>query len=180
MAILFSRSASSDDSQTVRLNHWLRLQPRTEGLALADQSARILMELRKSIDRFVAMSWRELNISRLPPTNQLPPSATWRPPAQLHGRLGEVVVSSVVRMLDEDHEFWANYRATRRTEIDAEMARIAKQREALKGMGDGLQELIHSADSVADPGITLDRKDACTLANGIEDELNQNTASATT
>jgi len=82
-------------------------------------------------------------------------------------------------MLDEDNDFWTGYRAVRRGEIDAEEARVAKDRERLKGTAECLQELTDSAHSVASSRVAPDPEAASALPTEVEDEENQDTAVAT-
>jgi len=135
MLILFSRSATLESPQTIRLNDWLRFQFEVEHMdaALADHSARILMETRKMLDRFITKTWLRI----LP--NNVPDRADLREKvvkAELgRSRTRGMMVSTITKMLEADNAFWQAYRAKRRAKIDAEEAQLAEDARILEGRG---------------------------------------------
>ncbi|KAL2443849.1 ATP-dependent DNA/RNA helicase DHX36 [Exophiala dermatitidis] len=154
MAVLFSRTVSLTSPRIVKINDWLRLRLNAEEgtpPVLAEHSARILVELRKTIGRFVALAWEELgflDLSRIPKDSRIgsrrvSPGSTsskknvveeeekdnqHRPPSSgvlLNGTLRKVMVDSIVNMLNEDDAYWRAFRDQKRTEnLEAEARRV--------------------------------------------------------
>ncbi|KAJ4523046.1 hypothetical protein HRR80_001570 [Exophiala dermatitidis] len=153
MAVLFSRTVSLTSPRIVKINDWLRLRLNAEEgtpPVLAEHSARILVELRKTIGRFVALAWEELgflDLSRIPKDSRTgsrrlgrdSPSSKKnvveeekdnqrRPPSSrvlLNDTLRKVLVDAIVNMLNEDDAYWRAFRDQKRIEnLEAEARRV--------------------------------------------------------
>ncbi|KAJ9607970.1 hypothetical protein H2200_008049 [Cladophialophora chaetospira] len=133
LAILFCRSLTLQPDQTLQLNNWLPLQistPPGQNLprAIAEQSATILMELRKTVDRFTSLAWLELErLNRSKGEDETSNSTDPELPKQrLGAQLRKVMVEAVLKMINEDQAYWNKFRTRRRAEIAAEVERLEK------------------------------------------------------
>ncbi|KAK6379622.1 hypothetical protein LTS17_005694 [Exophiala oligosperma] len=128
MLILFSRSARLESPQIIKFNDWLRIETGVEGLdnTIATQSARIVMEVRKMLDRFLTWNWARI----LPNQEVKNETATVNVKEHLapNGSTRKMV-NAVTEMIRSDNDFWQDYRAGRRAYIEAEEA--ARAEEAL-------------------------------------------------
>lgn len=173
MAVLFSRAVtlSVRSPRIVKINDWLRLRlGAEEGTppVLADQTARILMELRKTVDRFIGLAWEELSMLNLSgdrdrQRNNAPAQAASRSdkvgPAS-SSRLGDdlrkVMVDSVVKMFNEDDAYWKAYRDKRRVEnVEAE-ARYVEEMNRIR------------ASEPVDEGVEGEEEEATTESSQLE------------
>ncbi|KAK4934774.1 hypothetical protein LTR10_024051 [Elasticomyces elasticus] len=141
VALLFSRSAILGAPNVVELNQWLRLELKAHGMnpAIASQTARILTEAKKTLDRFMTHSWCQLiandtgndrsDLTTLPSPLARGKWAQRRLINNILSRPGtrNKMVNAITTMLSADDVYWATYRAKRRAEIDAEEARIAEE-----------------------------------------------------
>ena len=133
-AILFCRTLVPQRSpQVLKLNNWLRLRlslPEDVPSAVADQAATIMMELRKTIDRFVSLAWVELEKLYIPKGREpVQPPGQGPSKSMLGPDLRKVMVEAVVKMLDADEAYWNDFRSKRRKEIDLEIENIRKEKE---------------------------------------------------
>ncbi|EXJ81051.1 hypothetical protein A1O3_07339 [Capronia epimyces CBS 606.96] len=137
MSVLFSRNVTLSSPQIVMINDWLRLKLNAEEgtpPVVAEQSARILMELRKTVDRFVGLAWEDLGLLDL--SGEKSARGSIKVPSSgrglLNAELQRVVVDSVVKMLNEDDAYWRSFRERRRAEnIEAEAEAEAKRVEEM-------------------------------------------------
>ncbi|KIW91887.1 uncharacterized protein Z519_07857 [Cladophialophora bantiana CBS 173.52] len=138
MAILFCRSLKLQRDQVLELNDWLRLRvsaPDDVPLEISDQTAAILMELRKTIDRFVNLAWLELEklnnnprALRSPHPSENQEQGTTRP-SSLGLEFRDVMVGAVVKMLDADEAYWKEWRERRRAEIALDVERERNEQD---------------------------------------------------
>jgi hypothetical protein len=118
VAILFLPTLDLREDQLLRLNDWLLLQvdvPADADPQLRENAARILFELRKTLDRFVGLAWMELE-KLINPGARLPtlPNGTVH---RLGAAMRKIMVNSVVQMLDADDAYWKKFRSERRAWI---------------------------------------------------------------
>ncbi|KAK7900463.1 hypothetical protein LTR67_002745 [Exophiala xenobiotica] len=135
MMILFSRSATLESPQIIRLNDWLRFQFEVETIdaTLAAHSARVLIETRKMLDRFITRTWL-----RILPNNVSRRAGSQDSIVTLGLRISRTrgqMVAAITKMLEADNQFWQTYRAKRRAKIDAEEAQLAEDARILAGGG---------------------------------------------
>ncbi|OAP59909.1 hypothetical protein AYL99_04911 [Fonsecaea erecta] len=133
MAILFCRSLKLQVDQVLELNEWLRLRivaPDDVPPEIAGQAAVILMELRKTFDRFVNSAWLELERLNQPRRPRHSAGQGQTPaPSGLGLELRNVLVEAVVKMLDADEAYWKEWRARRRVEIALDIEQQKKAQE---------------------------------------------------
>lgn len=136
VAVLFSRSVNLTSPTVVELNDWLRLEFNAHGMPpeLARQTARILTETKKTLERFVTYCWRKLLRNIPAPEDGFEEISTYLLPQDVfvQRKLAESgwrnqVVNAITTMLRADDMYWAAYRARRRAEIDAEEARLKEE-----------------------------------------------------
>ncbi|KIX93612.1 uncharacterized protein Z520_10790 [Fonsecaea multimorphosa CBS 102226] len=154
MAILFCRSLKLQVDQVLELNGWLRLRflpPDDVAPGISDQAAAILMELRKTVDRFVNLAWLELERLNQPRGQHNSKSqGQAATPSRLGLGLRNVMVEAIVKMLDADEAYWKEWRERRRTEIALDVARQNKEQEAAEAeaaVGDEDQETEQQEDA---------------------------------
>lgn len=134
IAILFCRSVALEGDQIMQLNNWLRIQFKVSAdvpAAVAEHTGTILMELRKTIDRFTNLAWLELERVNLPEgVTHDPTSSGQQRKNYLGSKLRKVMVEAVLKVIESDEAHWEDFRMKRRAEI-AEEARLAEElREA--------------------------------------------------
>ena len=135
MAILFAQSVSRPTGRILELNSWLRLDlslPAEVPRAVSVQAATVLIEVRKTIHRFINLGWLELEQLNRPQKKKSSVSRNnvETPPVRTLGpELRKAMVESVVSMLEADHDHWESYRKERRAKIALE---LAAERERLK------------------------------------------------
>ncbi|KIW17168.1 hypothetical protein PV08_04359 [Exophiala spinifera] len=126
MLTLFSRSARLESPQTIKFNDWLRIETRVDGVddVFAAQSARIVMEARKMLDRFLNWTWTRI----LPNDEAGFEAAAKNVKAHFDSSATTcTIVKAITEMLRSDNDFWQAYRAERRADIEAEEAARAEQ-----------------------------------------------------
>ncbi|EXJ90591.1 hypothetical protein A1O1_03694 [Capronia coronata CBS 617.96] len=161
MVVLFSRRVSLRSPRMVKINDWPRLRLIAEEETppvLAEQTARILMELRKTVDRFVGSAWEELGMLDL--SGDRRPSSSRsakeidrsrrRDRPLLSDELRKVMVDSVVKILEEDDAFWKAFRDRKRVEnLEAE-AKYVEEMNRMKSndpVDDGIEERSNTLES---------------------------------
>lgn len=151
MAILFSQNVTLQKGQILKLNDWLRLNlsPAEEvPSAIGENIAEIMMELRKTIDRFLGLAWAELekfNCSE-GSISLVQADVTTTP---LNDQLRQVMVDAVVNMLDADEIYWRKFAETRRTAVALiiEQQERNKELQALKSVDDDDDDLGQDLES---------------------------------
>lgn len=126
MLILFSRSVKLESPQIIRFNDWLRIETGVDGLddTLAAQSARIVMEVRKMLDRFLTWTWARI----LPNDETGIETAAKNIRAHFYfDATTHTIVNEITEMIRSDDDFWQDHRAARRAFIEAEEAALAEE-----------------------------------------------------
>lgn len=122
MTILFSQTIGLDKDQVFELNKWLRLDldlPKNLPSWVKNRAAGVLMELRKTIDRFVSLSWLELDTD----PRERDAQKTVGP------ELRDAMIKSVAKLLEADEAYWQNFRLKRQQEIALEVERLKRDKE---------------------------------------------------
>jgi ATP-dependent RNA helicase DHX36 len=134
MAILFSQILGMKDDRVLVANDWLEIDlsaPDSLPNVITAQPARIMFELRKTLDRALGLAWLDLEDLHSRGRRQTERSRTGR---RLGGALRRMTVRNLLEMLDADRAYWEKFRIHRRAwiqqqEEEAEAKLAAEQAE---------------------------------------------------
>lgn len=163
MAMLFSRSLTleSPKEHILKLNDWLRLRiSASDDLPsfIADQAGMILMELRKTIDRFLGLVWTELGrLAACEGSARAHSSVGWDPDVfgkSLSPELRKTMVDALVKMLDADEAYWKEFREKRRAEIAVAIEQREKKDSwhTIDDEEEESEDVVEHVDQVKEPG----------------------------
>ncbi|OAL39335.1 hypothetical protein AYO20_01205 [Fonsecaea nubica] len=145
MAILFCRSLKLQKDQVLELNEWLRLRiltPDDVPPEISEQAAAILVELRKTVDRFINLAWLELEKLDRPRRQRDSESQGQATTSSGLGlELRNVMVEAVVKMLDADEAYWKEWRERRRVDIALDVEQRQREQEEADAEATETQEM---------------------------------------
>ncbi|KIX02653.1 uncharacterized protein Z518_08595 [Rhinocladiella mackenziei CBS 650.93] len=171
MAVLFCSGVSLGPHPRLILNEWLSLAFSIQDDSLpgliSGQSARIMLELRKTIDRFISLAWNDLEAldqAKREQSEHLPtPSKQPSFPKLFDSKLRRVMVDAVVRMLDEDEAFWKDFREKQRAKNIAHFAKAKENENALYKIDDGPLNSLQSAPEPKEMGKAEPTHSGCSI-----------------